>query len=176
MTCECPECTEYDGPNPVTMRVRLLVLSAQFLVALVGLWRERSFKALGVFLGAIAFFFTIPRYLICARCEGYGKDCYSLYMGKVTSMIWPKVEGKEVSPLGALLEVLTLLTVTNAPVVGLRSNRKLLALYMLLANATFWMHFSHACRHCAQYATDWKKDCPAAKAARGMFSGRQVQF
>lgn len=168
--CECAECAEHGGPSPSIMAVRFFFLAAQFLVAVLGLVRERSWKALGVFLGAITFFFTLPRYLICARCDGYGKNCYSLYLGKITSMYLPRVEGKEVNPSGAGLEMLTLQTISLAPAVGLRKNFKLVSLYLLLSNITFGLHFLHACRHCAENATDWRKDCPSARIARHIFS------
>jgi len=169
--CECAECAEHGGPSPTIMAVRLFFLAAQFLVAVMGLLKERSWKALGVFLGAIAFFFTLPRYLICARCDGYGKNCYSLYLGKITSLYLPRVEGKEVNPSGAGLEMLTLQTISLAPAIGLRKNRRLLSLYLLLSNITSGLHFLHACRHCAEYATDWRKDCPSARIARRIFAG-----
>lgn len=169
MQCECAECTEHGGPNPGTMALRLFVIGAQLLVAVTGLVRERSWKALGVMLGAFAFFLTLPRYLICCRCEGYGKKCYSLYLGKITSLYLPRVEGKSISPVGAALEFLTLSTLANAPAVGLRKSRKRLALYLLLSNLTVALHFSHACRHCAEHATDWKRDCPSAKLAAKAF-------
>lgn len=174
MQCECPECSKYGGPNPRFMLFRVMVLLAQFFTAVVGLVRERSWKALAVTIGALAFFFTVPRYLICARCESYGENCYSLYLGKVTSMYLPKVDGKETSPVGAFMEFMTLSTLANAPAVGLRHNRRLLALYLLLANMTLVMQFSHACRHCSEFATGWKKKCPAAKLAGSVFGGRDV--
>lgn len=169
--CECVECAEHGGPSPVIMSVRFFFLAAQFLVAVLGLLKERSWKALGVFLGAIAFFATVPRYLVCCRCDGYGNNCYSLYLGKVTSMYLPRVEDKEISKIGSALEALTLQTLALTPAIGLRRSRKLLAFYLLLCNATFGLHFWHACRHCAEYATDWRKDCPMAKTARRVFFG-----
>jgi hypothetical protein len=114
--------------------------------------------------------------MICCRCDGYGKKCYSLYMGKITSMYLPKIEDKEVDmKLGVALELLALSTISNAPMIGLRKNKKLLSLYMLFATATFLLQFAHACRHCGQQATDWRKDCPSAKTARMFFGpGREV--
>ena len=170
VSCECAQCVEFDGPDPTIMKVRLFFLVAQFLVAVLGLLKERSWKPLGVLLGAIAFFFTVPRYLICTRCDGYGTNCYPFYLGKITSLYLPKVEGKEVNPVGAGLEMVTLQTMALAPAIGLRKNFKLVSLYLLLSNITFGLHFLHACRHCAENATDWRKDCPSAKIARRIFS------
>lgn len=168
--CECAECAEHGGPDPVIMAARFFFLIVQFLVAVLGLVRERGWKALGVFLGAIAFFFTLPRYLICARCDGYGTNCYPLYLGKITSLYLPRVEGKEVSKTGSAMEVLTLQTISMAPAIGLRHNRKLFSLYMLLSTITSGLQFWHACRHCALNATDWRKECPSARIARRIFS------
>lgn len=170
--CRCPECTKYGGPNPKIMALKGVVLAAQFLLAVTGMIGERSWKALGVFLAALAFFFTVPRYLICTRCGGYGQKCYPFYLGKITSMYLPKVEGKKVSPVGAGLELLTLSTLSLAPVSGLWRSGKLFA-YLSLANLTLALHFWHACRHCARYATDWRRNCTSAKLARRVFFGDQ---
>lgn len=168
--CECPECSEYGGPNTRFMMVRFSIMGAQFMVALFGLLKERSWKALGAWFAGLALFASVPRMLICARCDGYGKNCYSLYLGKITSLYLPKMEG-EIGPLGMGLEIVALSLIANAPAVGLWKNKRLLAVYQLLATATLVMHFSHACRHCAQNATDWRKDCPSAKTARLFFGG-----
>lgn len=174
MACECAECVEFGGPNPTIMKLRFLALFGQIGVAVFGLIKGRSWKALVAFLGAFVFFWTVPRYLICARCDNYGKDCYSLYMGKLTSKIWSKKEG-EVGQLGMVLEVITLGIFANAPAVGLRKNRKLLAIYMLFSNITLVTQFFHACRHCARNATDWRQDCPSARTYRLFFgSGREI--
>lgn len=172
MSCECEECAEYGGPDPRIMAFRLSVFFAQAAVGLYGMLKERSFKALLAWLGGLALFFTVPRYMICARCGGYGQNCYSLYCGKITSMYMPKVEGHEheaPSPLAMFLEVVSLATVSNAPAVGMRKNKKLLALYMLLATITLWGQFLHACRHCSRYGKEWKKECPSARTYRRMF-------
>jgi hypothetical protein len=170
MECQCAECAEYEGPNPAMMALRLSVFGAQAMVALTGMVKERSWKALGAWFAAIAFFLTLPRYLICCRCEGYGKKCYPLYLGRLTSMYLPKVEGKEVSPVGVGLELLTLNLMSNLPVIGLKNDKKLRNLYILLANLTMGLQFYHACRHCARYATDLRRDCLSARAARLVFS------
>ena len=168
-SCECPECKEFGGPNPKLMTLRLPVLAAQLLLGVFGLIKEKSFKALGALIGALAFFAFIPRRLICCRCEGYGKNCYSFYLGKITSLYLPKEEG-EITPLAMGLEALALTVIANAPAVGLRKNRRLLAIYLVLSFITFTLQFRHACRHCALYATDWKKECPSAKLARRVFA------
>lgn len=175
MACGCAECNEHEGPNPNIMKMRFFFVGMQVLIAVVGLIKERSWKALIAFFGALGLFATIPRMLICARCDGYGKDCYSLYLGKITSMYLPKGESPVSFSVGVPLEVACLATFANAPAVGLRHNRKLLALYLLFSNLTVFSQFAHACKHCGRYATDWRKDCPSGKLARKVFGpGSQV--
>lgn len=174
--CGCAECIEYGGPNPRVMSLRFMVLAAQYTVALFGLLRERSWKSLAALLGGLGLFLTIPRYLLCARCGNYGENCRSFNLGKMTSMYLPKVEGKEPRALGAVFEILALLLVSNAPAVGLRHNRKLLALYILLASATLWLQMRYACLHCVEYGTGWKRNCPGARVTRGIFGCRVAQF
>lgn len=169
MACGCAECVENEGPNPKIMQLRFFFIAMQALIAVVGLIRERSWKALSAFLGAFALFATVLRSLICARCDGYGKNCYSLYLGKITSMYLPKGEGPVSFSVGVPLEVACLATIANAPAIGLRRNKKLLAIYLLFSNLTAFSQFAHACKHCGRYATDWRKDCPSGKLARKVF-------
>jgi hypothetical protein len=171
MACECTECSEYGGPDPRIMTLRFIIIAKQFVIALYGMIKLRSWKPLIAWFAGFALFATVPRTMICARCDGYGKKCYSLYLGKITSMYLPKIDKPVDMQLGAGLELLSLLTISNAPVIGLRKNKKLLAIYMILNTLTLVLHFSHACRHCAQNATDWRKDCPSAKTARLFFGG-----
>lgn len=174
MSCECPECSEHAGPNPKVMMLRFLVLGLQFLVGLAGMVRSRSWKALAAFFAGQAAFWSVLRYMICARCEGYGRNCYSLYLGKATSSYMPKVEGKKVRPAAMVGEVIALSLISQSPLVGIKDRRTRL-LYLLLVTATLVMHFTHACRHCATYATDWKKNCPSARTYRLFFgAGRDV--
>lgn len=150
------------------MMLKVLVIAVQFLVGLFGMLKERSWRALGAFFAGFALFWSIARVMTCARCDNYGKDCYSLYLGKVTSKYLPKMDG-EIGPMSMGIEALALGLINNSPTVGLWRNRRLLAAYQLLSTATLVMHFSHSCRHCAHHATDWRKDCPSAKVARVFF-------
>ena len=141
--CNCSECVEFEGPNPKLMTAPV---HRHHRADGSGSLRHGEGAlvegAQGVAGGGCAFL-DRPRYLVCARCDGYGKNCYSLYLGRITSKYLPKVEGKERPGIaGILLEILALSTISNAPAVGMRRNRKLLALYMLLASLTLMGTFS----------------------------------
>ncbi len=143
------------------MALRFLAFGAGALVALVGLIKGGRKKELLAWLGGWGLFLTLPRYLICASCSGYGKMCHSYYLGKYTSMILPKRE-KPV-PLYALgLEGLALSTIFWAPAIGLRKDRKSLVAYLAMMQLVLAGQFLHACRYCGTCADDeFKKFCPA---------------
>jgi hypothetical protein len=166
ITCNCDaSCCEAacePRPNTLVMAFRFASFGLGIVVALGGMIKERKFKHLAAWFGAWGLFLTIARYLICSRCEGYGKMCYSFYIGKYTSMIFPEVEGKDVGPLGFGLEALCLSSIFWTPILALRNNRKLLTRYLAIMQLVLAGQFFHACRWCAGHSTqEWKNNCPS---------------
>ncbi len=87
--------------------------------------------------------------------------CYSYYLGKYTSMIFPKRE-KPVPQIGLGMEVLSLSTIFWAPALAMRKDRKSLLTYLVLMDLVLAGQFFHACRYCGTHADDeFKKVCPA---------------
>ena len=149
------------NPNPLIMAFRFAAFGLGGAIALGGMLRERKFKHLGAWLGIWALFLTWPRYLICARCDGYGERCYPYYLGKYTSLIFPQVEGKDVGNLGFAMEAFCLGGMYWTPVLALRKNRKLLLRYLGVMQVVLLAHFFHACRWCAANSDQkWKMACP----------------
>jgi hypothetical protein len=167
MSCSCEGCETQDTacvprPNPFIMALRFAAFGLGGLVAMGGMIKEKKYKHLGVWLAAWGLFLTWPRYLICARCDGYGNMCYSYYPGKYTSLLFPKVEGKEVGPLGFGMETFCLSSMFWTPALALRNNRELLTRYLALMQLVLLGQFFHACRYCAANSTqEWKNVCPA---------------
>jgi hypothetical protein len=163
--CSCAACCEQPcgpRPNPLIMALRFATFGLGTLVALVGMIKERKFKHLAFWLGSWGLFLTWPRYLICARCEGHGNLCYSYYLGKYTSLLFPKVEGKDVGPLGFGMEAFCLSSISWTPALAMRDDRKLLLRYMAIMQLVLIGQFFHACRYCAANSTqEWKNVCPA---------------
>ena len=169
MDC-CAGCREADAgcepcdphPNPLIMALRFVAFGLGLVAALGGMIKERKFKHLAFWLGTWALFLSWPRYLICSRCEGYGKMCYPYYLGKYTSMVFPKVEGKDVGPLGFGMEALCLSSMFWTPALALRHDRELFTRYMIIMQLVMIGQFFHACRWCAANSTQqWKNVCPA---------------
>ena len=165
--CSCTSCCEEPcgpRPNPLIMALRFASFGLGILVALAGMIRERKFKHLAFWLGTLGLFLTWPRYLTCSRCDGYGDMCYSFYLGKYTSLLFPRVE-KDVGPLGFGMEGFCLLSMFWTPALALRNNRELFTRYMLVMQLVLFGHFFHACRWCAANSTQaWKNVCPAHRA------------
>jgi len=149
------------NPNPLIMAFRFAAFGLGGAIALGGMLRERKYKHLAAWLGAWGLFLSWPRYLICARCDGYGNNCYSHYLGKYTSLVFPKVEGEEVGGLGFALEVLCLSGMLWTPVLALRGDRKTLFRYLAAMEVVLLGQFFHACRWCAANSDqEWKMACP----------------
>jgi hypothetical protein len=163
--CSCPACCEEPAgprPNPVIMALRFASFGLGLMVAFAGMIKERKFKHLWAWLGAWSVFLTVARYIICSRCEGYGKMCHSYYIGKYTSLVLPKVEGKDVGPIGFGAEAACLGAIFWIPVLALRDNRRLLKRYLVIMQLVMFGQFFHACRWCSQNSTqEWKNRCPA---------------
>lgn len=160
--CAASGASVEDKPNPILMFLRFAALATSVGAAGLGMVRERRFRHLAAWLGGWALFLTWPRYLICSRCQGYGRMCRSHYLGKYTSLLFPRVEGKDVGSLGLALEVLSLSTIFWVPVLALRKDARALAGYLASMQAVLLGQFLHACRWCAAHSDDeWKRVCPA---------------
>ncbi len=151
-----------EDPDPLVMAARFAAFAAADAEALRGMVGERKYRHLLVWLGGWALFLTWPRYLICSRCEGYGKMCRSYYLGRYTSSVFPRVEGKRVGGAAVLLEVLCLSTIFWTPAIALRKNRVALSRYLALMQTVLLGQFFHACRWCGTHSHEgWKAVCPA---------------
>jgi hypothetical protein len=149
------------------MSLRFTALGAGVFTAWTGMVREKKFRHLACWLAGWALFLSWPRRLICTRCDSYGELCRSYYLGKYTSLLFPRAEGGEVGPLGFTLEVVALSAVFWIPALALRENRKLLFRYLFAMQLVLAGQFLHACRRCAaEAAEEWKKACPANRAWR----------
>jgi hypothetical protein len=160
--CDCAECTTAFEvkPNPIIMALRFATFAVTNIFGAVGLVRSGNKKLMAAWLAGWGLFLTVPRYLICASCSGYGKMCYSFYLGKYTSKVFPKRE-KEVPHAGLVLEGLALSTMSMVPALAMRSDRKSLMTYLILQDLVLAQQFFHACRYCGTHSEDeFKKFCP----------------
>lgn len=170
--CDCSECKEHGGANPKIIKFRVAVLIAQFLYAVWALNKEGKRKALGVFLAAVFTFMTVLRYLVCARCEAYGENCYSLNMGKMTSWYMKKQEPRIFSVPVVLAEGAAIATIAFTPAIALRHDTCKFLVYSALNGITLGTQGLHSCMHCAKEARPdwgWRYKCPSARMLRLIF-------
>lgn len=150
-----------ERPSMSVMALRFLAFLAAGYLAVAGMVRERKYRHLLTWLAGWALFLTWPRYLICSRCEGYGQMCRSYFLGKYTSLLFPRAEGKKVGPLGLSLELLSLSVMFWAPALALRRDPKALLRYLAAMQAVLLGQFFHACRWCGTRSDEaWKTVCP----------------
>lgn len=166
VNCDCAGCAAapeaFDvSPNPAIMALRSVALAAATAAGALGLARSGNKKLIGWWLAAWGMFLTLPRYLICASCSGYGKMCYSYYLGRYTSMIFPKRE-KPVPMYSLFIEGACLSSIFLAPALAMKDDRKNLLTYLILSDLMLAGQFFHACRYCGTHADDdFKKHCPS---------------
>ncbi len=115
-------------PNKTIMSVRFILYGIQFFMGLFSFIYTGSWSLFIIWLAAILLFLTVPRKLICARCEGYGKKCYSMYLGLYTSKLF-SYEKKDFSMLGAALEAASISGMLVLPAYSF--NRNLISLLSL---------------------------------------------
>lgn len=157
-------------PDKKIMALRSLLFLAQGIIGLYGFIVTGSWPLFVFWLAVILLFLTIPRSLICARCEDYGKKCYSMYLGFYTSKLF-KPSDKEIPKTGLALEAFCLITIPLLPLFPLYSIPVLFGIYIVLSAISFALQFFHACRYCAVCSSDsWKKICPAHMAAKRIWS------
>jgi len=159
-------------PNKYFMTFRFFTGIIQVLAALSIIIYFHSWILLAIWIMALLLFGTIARKFICSRCEGYGKKCYSLYLGLYTSKLFSHTEGKKVTIFGGLLEFICIGSISLLPIVALMRNNSskeypiLLISYLALLVINLNLQFFHACRYCSLNATEeWKKLCPAYQVA-----------
>jgi hypothetical protein len=156
------------------MKFRFGILSFQMSIALLALISVHEWGLFALWAGTILMFGTIPKKLICARCDGNGKKCHSLYLGLYTSKLFSK-ENKNVPVAGGLIEGLCLIVIALLPFIPLLKNPTFfLVMYLALLIATLILQFFHACKHCVLNANEeWKKNlCPANKIGRKIWRGK----
>ena len=65
---------------------------------------RRRPKWFPVWLAAFITWFTLCKYLICTRCENYGKACDFYYLGKWAARLFPAQPGKSLDAAGIIAE------------------------------------------------------------------------
>jgi hypothetical protein len=103
--CGCGTSSAADRPEQDRNQMRFLIGSGVSMLAYGG-WvvARRRPKWLPIWLAALVTWFTLCKYLICARCEYYGEACDFYYLGKYAAMLFEPQPGKSLDTAGILAE------------------------------------------------------------------------
>ncbi len=174
--CGFKSCEEFSGngdwPEPKPLNMAILIGSWISYIFYGGyLIARKKPKWLLLWLPALILWMTLCKYLICTRCERYGKPCDFYYLGKWAALLFERQPDKTLDTAGIIAEGSTVAILQLLPIVaGIRSGRMILK-YMLLLTLNQIAQLSICCRKCVQYSTDpWKHNvCPSYKQARALF-------
>lgn len=158
----------HDWPSAEPRQQALLIAAGLAMLSYGGyvLNRLRP-RWLPAWLGALLTWGLLPKYLICARCENYGKACDFTWGGKYAAFFFPRQPDRSFGPSGALAEGVPGITVIFLPVLAARRKPLLLAGYLGLAALWQAVLIEVCCVKCVEYARDpWKaRYCPSYRLA-----------
>lgn len=130
---------------------------------------------LPVWAAAMVSWFTLCKYLICTRCEHYGRKCEFYNLGVLAAKMFPAQPDRTLSNVGYLAEGLSFGGMLVLPFTAALGSRRRFAAYAALFAAQWTTQLLITCRHCAYTATTpWKARCPSYQLARRIWvEGRQ---
>lgn len=133
-------------------------------------WRFRR-RLFPFWAAAFVAWFTLCKYLICTRCERYGRRCEFYCLGKYAARLFPAQHDRSLDAAGIMAEGLSIGTLYFLPVFAAKGRVARLASYAAVLAAAVGSQFAVSCRRCARTATTpWKATCPNYKLARRVFT------
>jgi len=127
-------------------------------------YRRKLFPA---WVAATVSWFVLCKYLICTRCEHYGKRCEFYNLGKWAAWLFKAQPDRTLTRVGYTVEGLSVGGMLLLPFAAARGDRRRLLGYSLLVAAQWVTQMLVACRHCARTAaTPWKARCPSYRLSR----------
>jgi hypothetical protein len=166
---ESREVGEYPDADPKEQAVLITVGAAYLATALYTVWRKKPWL-LPLWLAAVATWATLPKYLICTRCECYGKRCDFTYGGRYAARLFKRQPDKTVDVCGLIAEGAPGAVAMILPFVVARESPGFLTLFGLLSLLWQLALIKVACIRCVRYSTDpfKRKYCPNYKVAAAL--------
>jgi hypothetical protein len=131
---------------------------------LMARYRRRLFP---LWAAATASWFTLCKYLICTRCEHYGRKCEFYNLGVLAARMFPAQPDRTLTQVGYAAEGLSMGGMMILPLTAAWGDKKRFAAYATLFAAQYGTQLLVSCRHCARTATTpWKARCPSYQLAR----------
>ncbi|RJP27147.1 MAG: hypothetical protein C4536_14165 [Actinobacteria bacterium] len=170
------EC-EAAWPSADTREQAVLICLGLALLAygggLVARFRRRWFC---LWLAALLLWSFLSKYLICTRCESYGKPCDFCYGGKYAALFFKPQPERTLDASGMITEGVSVALISLLPAVAAREDKRELALYLVVLTAFQAALYHVCCSKCVIHSREsWKRDiCPNYKVAKVLnrLSGR----
>ncbi|MBU4175426.1 MAG: hypothetical protein KKB90_05400 [Actinobacteria bacterium] len=170
-SCQSREASDYPDADPKEQAVLISVGAAYLATALYTMWRKKP-GLLPLWLAAVATWATLPKYLICTRCECYGKPCDFTYGGRYSAKLFKPQPDRTVDVYSLIAEGVPGAVAMMLPFAVARKSQGLLTLFGLLSLLWQVALIKIACIRCVRYSTDpfKRKYCPNYKIAGALGS------
>jgi len=146
----------------------LMALGAAFVV--YGGYTVNRFRRrwLPLWLGGLLVWGTLCKYLICARCECYGKPCDFCYGGKYAALFFKPQPDRTLDASGTIAEGGSMSLIALLPIAAAWGNKRILTLYLFTLLAFEAGLYYICCSKCVLYSKEpWKRDvCPTYKLSK----------
>jgi hypothetical protein len=171
--CGCEATADGEWPEQDKGAMRFLIGTGVAMLAYGG-WvvaRNRP-KWLPLWLAALITWFTACKYLICTRCENYGKACDFYYLGKLAEKMFPPQPGRTLDTAGIVAEGGSVAVLQFLPAIAALGRWRMFLTFLALLGLNQATQLQVCCRRCIQYSQDpWKRDtCPSYRLAEKLFS------
>ena len=171
--CGCAgEAEQDDWPEPDKGAMRFLIASGVWMLAYGGyaVARRRP-RWFPLWLAALVTWFTLCKYLICTRCENYGKACDFYYLGKWAARLFPAQPGRSLDTAGIIAEGGSVAVLQFLPALATLGSWRMFFTFIAALVTNQGAQISICCRRCIRYSTDpWKREtCPSYKLAEKLF-------
>ncbi len=165
-SCQSREASDYPDADPKEQAVLISIGAAYLATAFYTVWRKKP-RLLPLWLASVATWAILPKYLICTRCECYGKPCDFTYGGMYAAKLFKPQPDKTVDVYGLIAEGVPGAVAMMLPFAVARRSPGLLTLFGLLSLLWQVALIKIACLRCVRYSTDSfkRKYCPNYKVA-----------
>ncbi len=176
--CGCGGGVSSEWPAPDRGAMRFLIGSGVWMLARGG-WvvASRRPRWFPLWLTALITWFTLCKYLICTRCENYGRACDFYYLGRLAARLFPPQPGRTLDKAGIIAEGGSVAVLEFLPALAALGSWRMFFSFLAALLTNQAAQLSICCRRCIQYSTDpWKAEtCPSYKMAMKLYGGKEQQ-
>lgn len=128
-----------------------------------------------LWLAALVTWFTLCKYLICTRCEYFGKRCDFYWLGAYAAKLFERQPERTLDAAGIAAEGGSVAVLQVLPAVASLGNWRSLLTFLVLLGVNQAAQLRFCCLRCVEVSTDpWKRDtCPTYRLAEKLSAARR---